>query len=280
MGPSIYHLFNPGQQIPLNGVFRVLAHYATYDRNDDTAKNFEVPEDEESLTIRAGLRLGGKEPALFPDLAMEISVWYEGNFRLHSDRYGFDNDRDVESHSHLFWAQALLIYTLPTLGHTFYVGVIGGGSVNADRISAFRLGGYLPLISEFPLTLPGYYYQELTAKNFALFGGNYLIPFDEEKHWNLELTAATAAVDYLEGLEQPGHWNSGVGAGLLFKSKSWRVLTGYAYGVDAIRTHGRGANSVQLLFQIDLEKASDSPFNPVQPNIWQGMQRMFGMFGI
>ena len=42
---SLYHLFNPGQMIPLNAVLRGIAHYSTYDRNDDTAKNFRVPDE-------------------------------------------------------------------------------------------------------------------------------------------------------------------------------------------------------------------------------------------
>src|SRR5207248_3310569 len=32
---SVYHLFNPSQMIPLNGVVKGIAHYSTYDRNSD-----------------------------------------------------------------------------------------------------------------------------------------------------------------------------------------------------------------------------------------------------
>jgi len=36
-GLSLYHLFNPGSLIPLNGVLRGLAHYSVYERGSDTA---------------------------------------------------------------------------------------------------------------------------------------------------------------------------------------------------------------------------------------------------
>src|SRR6267378_28176 len=42
---SLYHLFNPGAKIPLNGVLRGIAHYSTYGATEDTANNFRVPDD-------------------------------------------------------------------------------------------------------------------------------------------------------------------------------------------------------------------------------------------
>jgi hypothetical protein len=255
-------------------------HYSTYEKTSDTAEDFKVPENRETFMVRTGLRWGGKEPTLFPSLAMELSLWYEGAFRVGSGSYGYDGDRDVNAHSHLFWGQALLAYTLPKLKHSFFVSLIGGSSVDADRFSAYRMGALLPLSSEFPLSLPGYYYQELSAREFVLLGGNYIAPLDAKERWNVSLTAATAGVDYIPGLEQPGNWHSGVGAGILYKSPSWKIMCGYAYGVDAMRTHGRGANSIGILMQIDLEQAKGSPFNPTQPNLWQGMQRVFGLFSL
>jgi len=276
---SIYHLFNPSQQIPLNGVLRGIVHYSTFSRDDLTANDFSLPSDRETFEVRAGLRWGGKEPLLFPSLAMELSVWYQGEYRSDSGAYGFAGDRRVEPDSHLFWGQALLAYTLPNLKHNFYVSLIAGTSVDADRFSAYRLGALLPLGSEFPLSLPGYYYQELSAQRFVLLGGAYLLPLDKKQRWSLDFNAATAGVDYVSGLEQPGHWHSGVGGGVLFKSQSWKVLAGYGYGIDAIRSGGRGAHSIGLLVQLDLKNAREAMINPSQPNLWQGMQRMFGLFG-
>ena len=120
---------------------------------------------------------------------MELSIWYEGQFRTDSGPYGFNGvsyDRSVEEQSHLFWAEAALSYTLPKSQQNFYVRLTAGTSVDADRFSAYRLGGYLPLVAEFPLSLPGYYFQEISARQFVLFNANYLLPLDKSQRWNLE----------------------------------------------------------------------------------------------
>ena len=188
---SLYHLFNPGQTIPLNGLVRGIVHYSTYERDDATAGNFQLPKDHGTFSVRTGLRWGGREPTLFPALAMEISGWYEGEFRTGTGTYGY-GDRSVVPASHLFWGEALLAYTLPELKHSFYLSLTAGTSINADRFSAYRLGSVLPLVSEFPLSLPGYYYQEISAQEFVLAGGNYMIPLDKKQRWNLSATASTA----------------------------------------------------------------------------------------
>jgi hypothetical protein len=283
---SIYHLFNPTMQIPLNGVLRGSVHYATYGSNGDTARGFEVPTDQTTFVVRSGFRFGGKEPILFPSLAMEISAWYEGEFRMNPDTYGFSSaaqphgDRSINPNSHLFWATALLAYTMTNSGQSFYVNLTAGTTVNADRFSAYRLGALLPLVSEFPLSLPGYYYQEISARQFILFGGNYNIPLDKKDRWNFNINAATAGVDYLAGLQQPGDWLSGVGAGILYQTSSMKIMAGYAYGIDAIRSGGRGAHSVGILMQFDLGHAKQSLLYPGELNRWRGWGRMFnGFFG-
>lgn len=277
---SLYHCFNPAQEIPLNGVLRGAVHYATYSENDNTARGFAVPSDETTFYVRTGFRWGGKEPILFPSLAMELSAWYEGQFRMNPNSYGFDGDRRINPNSHLFWATALLAYTMTNSGQSFYVNLTAGTSVNADRFSAYRLGALLPMVSEFPLSLPGYYYQEISARQFVLLGGNYIIPLDKRQRWNVNINAATAGVSYLHGLEQPGDWLSGVGGGLLYKTSSLKVMVGYAYGIDAIRTGGRGAHSVGILLQFDLGHAKQNLLNPEEPSRWRGWGRMFnGIFG-
>jgi hypothetical protein len=275
---SLYHLFNPGQRIPLNGLLRGTAHFSTYERDEDTATGFQLPKDRDTFSVRTGLRWGGREPTLMPPLAMELSAWYEGQFRIGSGTYGFD-DRSVEPQSHLFWGEALIAYTLPELKHSFYLSLTAGTSVQADRFSAYRLGSLLPLVSEFPLPLPGYYYQEISAKDFAVLGGNYVVPLDPQQRWNLSGTASTAVVDYLPGLEQPGHWHRGVGGGILYNGPSWKILVGYGYGVDAIRSHGRGAQSVGILVQIDLGHARAALPESTQPGSWRGLQQIFNVFG-
>jgi hypothetical protein len=276
---GIYHLFNPGYLIPLSGVVRGSFHYATYATRDSTNPNFQVPDAMGIFHVRSGLRWGGREPTLFPSLAMELSVWYQGEFRTESDRYGFNADRAVNAQSHVFWGEAYLAYTLPKLHHTFNISITAGASINADRFSAFRLGGFLPLVSEYPLELPGYYYQELSAQRFALITGSYTVPLDRNERWHFVATAATAAVDYLPGLEQPGQWNSGVGAGVFYTSRTWRVMVDYGYGINAIRSHGRGANSIGLLLQLDLEPAREAYFKAEPPGRWRGFERLLGVFG-
>lgn len=282
---SIYHRFNPAQEIPLNGVLRGLVHYSTYSANDNTASTFRVPSDETAFSVRTGFRWGGKEPILFPSLAMELSVWYEGYFRSTPDTYGFPTnglpgDRHVNGQSHLFWATALLAYTMPHLGHAFYVNITAGTSLDADRFSAYRLGALLPMVSEFPLSLPGYYYQEISARQFVLLAGNYMVPLDDKKRWNVTINAATAGVDYLPGEGQPGNSLSGAGIGILYQTSYFKAMLGYAYGFDAIRDNGRGANSVGILMQFDLGHAKQDLLNASDVSRWRGWGRMFnGMFG-
>ena len=86
-------------------------------------------------------------------------------------------------------------------------------------------------------------------------------------------------VDYLPGLEQPGNWHSGVGAGILYKTPSVKIMVGYAYGVDALRSGGHGAHSIGVLMQIDWAQARNELFNPDDPNRLRGLQRILGVFG-
>jgi hypothetical protein len=269
---SIYHLFNPGDLVPLNLVLRGAVHYSTYARTEQTAPDFVPPEAREEFSVRTGLRWGGIEPTLFPALAMELSVWYEGQFRTDHGTYGYDNDRVTRQQSHLFWAEAALSYTLPKSQQNFYARLLVGSSVDADRFSAYRLGGYLPLVAEFPLSLPGYYFQEISARQFVLLNVSYLLPLDRSQRWNLSLNAATAGVDYLPGEHQPGNSLTGVGGGIFYRAPSDRlkVVVAYAYGVDAVRSHGRGANSIGILLQWDLQKTHGEGFTPASPNHWRG----------
>jgi hypothetical protein len=268
---GVYHLFNPAGRIPLNYVLRAGMHYSFYDDNHNTAANFQLPDNHGTFAVRTGLRWGGVEPTLFPPLAMEVSAWYEGQFRTAWGAYGFNGDRQLNPQSQLFWGDAAVAYTLPKSQQSFYARLTAGTSIDADRFSAYRLGGFLPLISEFPLSLPGYYYQEISAKQFALLNANYLLPLDPQKRWDLDLNASTAWVDYLPGEGQPGNWLSGVGGGILFHSPSDRlkILLTYAYGIDAIRSHGRGANSIGILLQLDLGPQPSRAFKVLQPQHWR-----------
>ena len=274
---SVYHRFDQQSRVPLYGILRGAMHYSVYSDADETEKTFELPEDRASFSARTGLRWGGGEPVLLPSLATEISAWYEGQFRTEHGRYGFAGDRAVEPASHLFWARALVAYTLPRLEHYCQLSLTAGTSIDADRFSAYRLGAVLPFMQEFPLNLPGYYYGEISARQFALLGGFYSLPLDAATRWSALVYAMSAVVDYAPGLHQPGHSHSGVGGGITYKSRSgaWQVILGYGYGIDAIRSGGRGANSVAFLLQYDFEAVSrgaPSAFRPaVSPDTSRGL---------
>jgi hypothetical protein len=149
------------------------------------------------------------------------------------------------------------------------IGVMGGAVVHPDRFSAFRVGGALPFTSEFPLYLPGYFYGELSTKDFGLLYGLYSIPFGPSKQWSVMAIAATTLVNYVDGLEQPGHSNSGVGGGFGYtaKTKRWRMLAVSSYGIDAMRSDGRGGYNVGMMFQYNFggtKFASDRAFEEMR----------------
>ncbi len=275
---SIYHLFNPDDLIPLNFVLHGAVHYSAFVRDDTTTANFQVPENGMTYSVRTGLRYGGIEPTLFPALAMELSIWYEGLFRSDPGYYGINYNRELNPASHQFWGAAALSYTLPDSKQNFFVRLIGGTTVDVDQFSAYRLGGFLPLIAEYPLSLPGYFYQEFSARQFVLLNASYLLPIAPDQRWNLNFTAATAVLDYLPGTGQPGNSVSGIGGGLLYRAPSdkFRFIASYGYGFNALRNGERGASSLSFLMQIDLDSPHGSSFTATQPDHWQGWNWLMG----
>jgi hypothetical protein len=281
IGSSIYHRLNPDWRVPAWVIGRVGVHHSIYEEDSRTDDHFELPDDLTSMNVRAGFRLGGREPSMTSPLAFEMSVWYQGSFRERGQRYGFGNDRVVQDDSHLFWARAFLKYTFEESQQYFDLGLTLGTSINADRFSAYRLGGVLPLVSEFPLSIPGYYYQELSADQFALLNFEYSFPFTPRKNWRLNFYGATAPVDFLEGMEQEENWHSGLGAGVTYVSPrgAWFVSLVYGYGIDAIRKGGKGANQVGILFQYDFDAVDRYRFRRFEPNVSpyssRGGERLF-----
>jgi hypothetical protein len=253
---SIYQHFNPGMLIPLQGVLRLGMRYVTYDDTGKTDDAFELPHDRVNTYVRTGLRLAGKEPMLYPDLAMELSAWFERIWRSDESTYGFANDRKVEAFSDLYWVYAAMNYSWTNVGHKLCFAATLGGSHNADRFSAWRLGGVLPLVAEFPLELPGYYYQELTAKRVAHLSLRYLIALDHDNRFQLGVEGASAYLDYLSGFEQPSRWQTGAGCAFSYTPRNqWcRLILRYGYGFNAVRDGKEGAHSVGLLLQYDFEQ--------------------------
>ncbi len=93
LSASLYHLLNPNDRIPLHAVFRLAGHFTEYQVDSLTSTGFIAPANRTSLRTRAGLRLGGREPLLSPELALEVSGWYESHFHETHDPFGFGGDR-------------------------------------------------------------------------------------------------------------------------------------------------------------------------------------------
>ncbi len=278
LSASLYHLFNPDQMIPLHAIFRITGHHASYVRDATTDPAFTLPHDRSSFHMRSGIRWGGREPLMFPSMAMELSAWHEVQVRGNPGAYGFAGDREIEPVSHTAWARGLLAYTLPKSQQYFSVSVTGGTSVHPDRFSAYRLGGSLPLVAEFPLSLPGYYFQELSARGFVLFNVMYALPLDPGHHWEILGFSGSAYVKHLPGLEQSPDWHNGVGGAIAFRpgSRAWQLVAGYGYGIDATRSHGRGGHNIGILVQYDFEKGGPLLRQGVNPMKWRGFDRLFG----
>lgn len=286
---SVYHLFNPTpggrspaalSEVPLQALLRVSPHYSWFIRDQDTHPSFAVPDGLGAWTVRAGLRWGGREPLLVADRALELSVWYEGAFRLDPQAYGYRGDRTIQRESHLVWTRALAAYAFTNLDQAFELGVTAGWAEDADRFSAFRVGGALPLAGEFPLMVPGYFFQEFSARRFALLSGTYMIGVPPLDSWSVLINGATAGLDYVPGLEFDRNWITGLGGGLVYRSPSgtWQIVGAYGHGFQGRRSGGRGSNAVSLLVQADMEKTSarlERVWQRVGPPALQGLQGLF-----
>ena len=249
---SIYQLLNPGMRIPLNLIARGGIHYSTYGTQDQTSPAFALPRNQINPFTRVGLRLAGKEPVLFTDLGMELSVWYERDWRLEDEAYGFNDDRRISPGVNLYWVYAGMTYSFTNTGQTISAAVTAGGSTDADRFSAWRLGGMLPLDSEYPLMIPGYFTEELTAQRFVHVYAYYEFPLIPSHVLRFRVEGAAANLDYLPGFEQ-GPWQSGAGGALIIepRKKNFKIILRYGYGFQAIRDGKEGAQSVGVLFQYD-----------------------------
>jgi hypothetical protein len=252
---SVYQLLDPGMLIPVSVVARGGMRDSIFTDTSQTADNFTLPGDQVSGYTRGGIRVAGKEPMLYADLGLELSAWFERQWRLDSQSYGYNDDRSISPNVNLYWLYAGLNYAWTNSGNQVSFAITAGGSTDADRFSAWRLGGVLPLVSEFPLTLPGYYYEELTATEFQHYYAGYDIPLDTADRVHFRLEAATAHLDYLPGFAQRSSWQTGAGCGLSFapKNKNFEIILRYGYGFNAIRDGKEGAQSVGLLFQYNFE---------------------------
>jgi hypothetical protein len=281
MSVSLFHRLNPDWRVPAWVIARANVHRSFFGRDSDTDPAFEVPEDLNSFNFRTGLRVGGREPSLTSPVAFELSLWHQAYIRERDERYGFNGDRKIEPSSHQFWGRTFLKYTFEESQRYFDVGLTAGAVLGPDRFSAFRLGGFLPFVAEFPLNLPGYYFQELSAEKFALLNAEYSFPFTPNKSWRFTFYGATALVDYLDSHEQDNNFHAGLGGGVTYVSPrgAWFVSLVYGHGFRALRHGEHGANQVGVLFQYDFDAVKKFRFRRFEPDITpytsRGGERLF-----
>ncbi len=253
-GPSLslYPKIGNIGPVPLSGVVRFSAVYTDYQRTALTDSNFEVPPDEWTGTARVGLRLGGQEPGSARTPAMELSTWYESRVRDRPGEYGYNHDRSVRRDINLYWMRFLIV--LPPYGDARAAGGLGvGGGDRLGRLAAYRLGGMLTQSSEFPLSIPGYFAQEIAAREYGHIWLRYGIPIEHSKRFFVNFLAAGAAVTAIRGTDPGGPLHAGFSAGLEFSPEKgalhWEMT--YGYSPTAVRGNRRGGHTYALSAELD-----------------------------
>ena len=113
---------------------------------------------------------------MLAELAMELSARYQkGVAGLTRVTPGLGNDWEVREDSHLFWARAMLAYTLPEVETNLSLTLTAGTSVHADRL--MPIGSWVAALGGgISFDAAGLLFQEISAKEFALLAGSTLRP--------------------------------------------------------------------------------------------------------
>ena len=250
-GTLAYYLRGPTiGPLPLEGQIRANPKYVMYDRDGDTSPRFRLPENSAVYDVRAGIRLGGVPPELFPDGAAELSLWHAVSYRDKAGRYGFAERPEKTEHlTQRTWTRLGAIY--PLWGAQASAFLNAGIAEDTDPLSAFRLGGGLRLRAEFPYMLHGYNIEEIFARRFVLLNLAYRFPiWPGQDRVHLQLLGDYARVDYLRGHRLPRSGLAGVGTNLsVALTKRITLAVGYGYGIDAPRRHGFGGHEVDTQFE-------------------------------
>ena len=208
---SAYYLRGPkiGGLRPLEGQIRANPKYVWYDRTDDTSGRFRLPENTAICDGRVGIRLGGVPLKLFPDVAMEVSLWHAVTYRDTAGRYGFAERTETTKHlTQRTWTRVGAIYTFWGTQASAFLNA--GIAEDADPLPAFRLGGGLRLRPEFPLMLHGYNIEEIFARRFWLVNLTYRFPlWPGQDRVHLQLLGDYARVDYIQG-RSASRWSWGM----------------------------------------------------------------------
>ena len=247
-----YYLRGPkiASVLPLEAQIRVRPTYVIYDRGGDTSRRFRLPEDSAIYRARAGIRLGGVPPDLFPEFAADLSLWHELSYREAAGRYGLpERPQQTEHLTQKTWIRLGGIYSFWGTQASAFLNA--GIAEDTDALSAFRLGGSLRLRTEFPLILDGYNVDEIFARRFWLVNLAYRFPiWPGQDRVNLQLLADYARVAYLPGHRLPHSGLAGVGTNLsVALTKRITLVAEYGYGLDAPRGRGFGGHEVSTLFE-------------------------------
>lgn len=277
-GPSLslYPRLGDIGPVPLNGVFRVSAVYTDFQRTARTDAVYEPPPDEWTGVARAGLRLGGVEPGMDRGRAAEASVWAESRVRDRPASYGYNGDRFVRRNVNLFWTRLLVSLPAPHGTHASG-GISAGGGGQIGRLTAYRLGGMQTQTSEFPLILPGYFNQEISARRFVHAWAHAAIPIRGMKHYYLNLTAAVAKIKPVYGTDPGGVNHAGLSTGVSYEAADGplRAELVYGYAPTALRGTRRGGQSVALTFEYDF-LTTGFETGPESTTRQRGLRWLFG----
>lgn len=252
-GPSIslYPRIGDIGPVPLSGVIRLSAFYMDFQRTARTDAGYEPPPDEWTGSARAGLRAGGVEPGMDRGRAAEVSLWAESRVRDRPASYGYNGDRFVRHNANLLWTRVQLSLMVGDARVSGGLNAGSGGQIG--RLSAYRLGGMLTQTSEFPLILPGYFAQEISARRFVHGWAQTALPVADSKRFTVEFTAAAARVSPVHGTDPGGVGHAGFSASLGFSPPdgALRAELAYGYAPTALRGRRRGAQALALMLEID-----------------------------
>ncbi|MBI4011832.1 MAG: hypothetical protein HY359_05960 [Candidatus Rokubacteria bacterium] len=248
---SYYRRLKIADVVPVEGQLRFRPQYVVYERTGTTGRSFRLPVDTAIYTGRVGVRVGGEPPELLPELAIELSLWYETSYRQDGESYGFpDNPVATERHVQQAWGRLGGVYSV-TKTQTARLFLTAGTSWSADRLSSYRLGSALPFRREFPLVLHGYYVDEVFARRFWLLNASYRFPaWPGTERVKLQLSFDYARLDYLPGHVLPRRALRGVGVDVTAAlTDRLTLILGYGYGLDAPRGAAFGGHEVNALLE-------------------------------
>jgi hypothetical protein len=243
-GPKIFGF------LPFEGQIRANPKYVLYDRNGDTSRRFRLPENSVIYDGRVGVRLGGVPPELFPNAALELSLWHAISYRDAAGRYGLPEQPQESKHlTQRTWTRLGGIYTFSGTQASAFLNA--GIAEDTDPLSSFRLGGGLRLRAEFPLRLHGYNVEEIFAQRYWLLNASYRFPiWPGQDRVHLEVLGDYAQVHYVRGHSLPRSGLAGVGVSLsVALTKRITLVVGYGYGIDAPRGRHFGGHEIDTQFE-------------------------------